>query len=62
MESERQWHYLHLDVGTLAIANWYRSPCAEDRHIQEFAQELAEIKNEVIGFIVVGDMNIHHQR
>ena len=26
LNSERMWHYLHLDHGCIAIGNWYRSP------------------------------------
>ena len=61
-KSERIWHYLHLDVGTIAIANWYRSPSGDDEQIVEFNSEIAELKDEVLGFIVMGDLNIHHRR
>ena len=60
--SERIWHYLHLDIGTYAFANWYRSPSTGEEQIQELDAEMAGLKNEVLGCIVMGDMNIHHRR
>ena len=62
VESERMWHYLHLDFGILALCNWYRSPSAPSSHMEEFAEELAEIQNEALGILVMGDLNIHHAR
>ena len=61
-QAERSWHLLHLDVGTLAIANWYRPPSSALEHIASLQEELSGLKHEVIGFILLGDMNIHHQR
>ena len=59
--SERMWHYLHLDHGCIAIGNWYRSPSSGLEQIEELSNELAEIKQDVLGIILMGDMNIHHQ-
>ena len=53
---------LHADIGAIAIANWYRPGNSGDDHIYSFEQELIELKSEVIGFIVLGDLNIHHAK
>ena len=42
-KSGRVWHYLHLDMGTVAIANWYRSPSDNDEQILELDTELAAL-------------------
>ena len=57
-ESERLWHFLHLDIGTIAISNWYRPPVCADSHIQEFDAEIVSFKDDVISYIVMGNMNI----
>jgi len=60
--AERSWHLLHLDIGSFALCNWYRSPSASDDQIHSFRDELAEIQDQVIGFIILGDLNVHHIR
>jgi len=60
--AERSWHLLHLDIGSVAIGNWYRSPNADQVQMSSLRQELAELKGDVIGFLLVGDMNVHHQK
>lgn len=57
--SERMWHYLHLDHGNIASGNWYRSPSSSLDQIEELANESVEIKKDVIGCILMGDLNIH---
>ena len=58
--AERSWHYLHLDVGIIAIGNWYRPPGSDISHIESLRDEIAAMKHEVIGLCVTGDMNVHH--
>ena len=60
--AERNWHLLHLDIGSFALCNWYRSPSALDVQIHSFREELAELQDQVIGFIILGDLNVHHIR
>ena len=62
VDAECSWHFLHLDVGCIAFGNWYRPPGAEDIHITSLRAEMAEMKSEVLGFILIGDINIHHRR
>ena len=32
-QAERLWHFLHLDIGTVVLANWYRPPSASEEHL-----------------------------
>ena len=53
----------NLDIGgSFALCNWYRSPSASDNKTHSFREELAEIQDQVIGFIILGDLNVHHIR
>ena len=54
--AERSWPYLHSDLGTIAFCNWYRPPNAPEDHTTIFHEELAAIREEVIGIIVLGDL------
>ena len=60
-DSERVWHFLHPDHGSIAIGNWYRFPSSGLDQIEEFANGLREIKSDVIVCILMGDMNIHQR-
>ena len=60
--AERMWHFLHLDVGTVAICNWYRPGSGGSDQIASIADELLELREEVIGIIVMGDCNVHHRK
>ena len=62
IDAERSWHLLHLDIGSIALANWYRPPGSGLDHIASLREEMSELQNEAIGFIVMGDCNIHHKR
>ena len=44
----------------MAICNWYRPGAGGDAQIASLAQELTEIREEVIGILIMGDCNIHH--
>jgi len=61
-EAERSWHLIHTDVGTYAMANWYRPGVAEENVLQTFRQELEEIVSQNLGTLVTGDLNIHHSK
>ena len=60
--AERSWHYLHLDTGTIAICNWYRPPGSAADHIESLQDELAQIRDDIIGVVIAGDLNIQHAR
>ena len=62
IESERVWHFLHLDVGTIAVCNWYRPGSGGEPKIASIANELMEIREEVIGIVIMGDCNVHHRK
>ena len=59
-DAARTWVLLHTDIGSIAIANWYRPGNSEDSHIVSLSEELSELKDEVIGVIIAGDININH--
>ena len=60
--AERSWMLLHTDVGSIAIANWYRPGNSEDKHIESLPDELIELKTDVNGFLILGDLNMHHAK
>ena len=62
VSAERSCHYLHLDVGTFAICNWYRPPASSDEVIATLQEEMSELKGEVVSIIIMGDCNMHHAR
>ena len=39
-QAERMIHYLHVDLGIIAIVNWYRPPGSDLAHIHELNLEL----------------------
>ena len=62
LDAERIWLLLHLDVGTIAVCNWYRPGAAGEAPITSLAHEITELRDEVIGFLIMGDCNIHQLR
>ena len=59
--SERVWLVLHSDTGPFLMAVWYRPPSpGEVESIKSFEEELQRLNTEVLGIILVGDLNIHH--
>ena len=58
--SERSWHIVQRDTGSLAICNWYFSPSGEAVEIDTLVQEIDEISSQVDEILIVGDFNIHH--
>ena len=60
---ERVWIIVHSNLGPLLIACWYRPPVqGETESIRTLREEWDELSSEAVGAIIVGDMNIHHQR
>ena len=58
----RIWCILHTHLGGIVLGNWYRAPDAGSESIDSLTDELDELKQHGIGFLLCGDMNIHHQR
>ena len=61
-DSERIWHLLHVEIGAIAICNWYRPGSGGEAQIASLANDLAEIREEVIGIVLMGDINVHHRK
>ena len=60
--AERAWYYLHFDIGSIAVCNWYRPGAAGDEPILSLQDELFRIRSDVLGIVVMGDCNVHHIR
>ena len=62
-DAERLWATIHSDLGPYLLCVWYRPPVqGEKATIDSFHSELCKHRADVIGTIVVGDINIHHKR
>ena len=62
-DAERVWVMLHSNQGPYLIGAWYRAPCrADDEAIRNLAPELEKLGRHTLGAIVIGDMNVHHER
>ncbi len=60
--AERMWCILHTNVGAFLLGNWYRAPDAGDDSICSLPTELASLRDDVVGVILAGDVNIHHRK
>ena len=59
---ELSWHTLHSDAGPLLLGVWYRPPRRGDvASISIFDNELKQFDEDLIGRIIVGDMNVHNE-
>lgn len=60
--AERSWHVIHSNRGPLLVGLWYRRPeQGEVLSIESLEPELAEFGDNVLGTIIIGDMNVHEQ-
>ena len=60
--TERSWHILHTDRGPVAVALWYRRPDpGEVVSIQALEPELREFGPDVVGTMILGDLNVHEE-
>ena len=57
----RMWCFLHSNLGMFLIGNWYRPPDDGDTSIAFLAEEMSNLRVDVVGVILAGDMNIHHR-
>ena len=62
VEDERSWHFLHVDPEVLLLGNWYRPGSSEHDSFSALYEEVAECFSQVSAVVLVGDMNVHHQR
>ena len=61
--AERLWFILHCDVGPILVCIWYRPPAPSDiSSISTLDSELSQLRNDVIGTAIIGDLNCHHAR
>lgn len=61
--AERMWLLAHTDTGPYAVALWYRPPdTGEVDTIKSLRTEWEMHKNDALGFLMVGDLNVHHAR
>ena len=58
---ERLWFILHSDIGPLLFCAWYRRPISETDSIARFESEFESLSSSSVGFICVGDNNIHNR-
>ena len=56
--AERSWHVVHTNICDILLGIWYRPLGAEGRDISSFDDELLGLSMDMIGALVVGDMNI----
>ena len=60
--AERSWFMLHGEVGSIALCNWYRPGASEDTHISSLQDDLAELADQCMAFVIVGNLDVHHVR
>ena len=60
--AEIAWILIHCNCGPVLLACWYRRPCYnETDSIRSLGSEWAALRDQCIGTVIVGDMNIHHR-
>ena len=60
--AERMWCALLTNLGTILLGNWYRPPDDDGSSLDGLAAAINRLQGDVIGVLLVGDVNIHHQR
>ena len=59
--AERMWCTLHTNIGTILLGNWYRAPDENGSSLLSLTGELRRLREDVVGTILVGDLNVHHK-
>ena len=59
-KAERIWCMLHTDQGPYLLGAWYRPPSPEVTSIEACEREHDDLTPQVIGTLLVGDLNVHH--
>ena len=58
--AERSWHIIHSNRGPILFGAWYKPPMqGETASIDSLDAEVSKFGSEVLGTILVGDMNVH---
>ena len=61
--SERLWFVVHSDLGPYLVGAWYRPPVqGEVETIRTLREEWLRLSSNVIGTVIVGDINVHHKK
>ena len=61
--AERVWAVVHSDQGPILVCCWYRPPAPGDTGtLDSFEKEWRGLRGDVIGTIVLGDLNVHSRR
>ena len=61
-EWERCWFLLHTLDGPYLICCWYRPPGESLTGISAMQSELRRLRNQGVGVLIIGDMNVHNPR
>ena len=51
-----------MGIETISLANWYRHGASDSDDISDLYSEISEYFTQVSGVLLIGDLNIHHQR
>ena len=64
--AERIWVVLHTNHGPYLLGIWYRPGCGDGRgevtSILSLKEEVTRLRQEAVGTIVCGDMNVHQKK
>lgn len=61
-DCERLWLIMHSIFGPMLLGCWYRPPDSGADSIQSLGTNIEELAVDTIGTLVVGDLNVHHER
>ena len=61
-DDERSWHFLKLGADTILLGNWYRPGSIMHDGVSTLYEEMSEYFEQVSDIMLVGTLNIHHQR
>ena len=59
---ERSWHFLRVQLETILLINWYRSPSVIHDNFEQLYTEMSSFFHDATGVIMIGDLNIHHKK
>ena len=60
--AERMCCVLRTHIGGILFANCYRPPDDDGSSMDQLLSEFRRLRSEVVGTIVLGDINIHHRK
>ena len=61
-KEKRSWHFLKLGIETILLANWYRPGASDFDDFSDLYSEISEYFTQLSAVLLIGDLNIHHQR